>query len=73
MIIPIAYIVLCFVIALIGTNRKFGFWGYFFCALFLTPFIGVLVLLASDKRPKEATKVCPRCAYPLAEARTEKQ
>jgi hypothetical protein len=73
MIIPIAYIVLCFIIALIGTNRKFGFWGYFFCSLFLTPFIGALILLASDRRPKQPEKTCPRCSYPLAETRTEKK
>jgi len=36
-----------------GRRRKFGFWGYFFCSLALTPCIGLLVLLASDSRKKE--------------------
>jgi hypothetical protein len=65
MIIATVYIALCFIIALIGSDRKFGFWGYFFCSLFLTPFIGALVLLASDERPKPLKK-CPKCSYPLS-------
>ncbi|MDA8126378.1 MAG: hypothetical protein M0009_14485 [Deltaproteobacteria bacterium] len=72
MIIAAVYVGLCFFIALIGANRKFGFWGYLFCSLFLTPIVGALVVLASDERPKGPPKVCPRCAYPLDEKRTEK-
>jgi hypothetical protein len=68
MIIAIVYVGLCFIIAGIGCNRKFGFWGYFFCSLFLTPFIGALVLLASDTRPKQL-KNCPKCSYPLSETK----
>jgi hypothetical protein len=37
------------IIGLLGTNRKLGFWGYFFASLLLTPFIGVILLLASSK------------------------
>jgi hypothetical protein len=69
MIIAIVYVGLSILIAWIGCNRKFGFWGYFFCSLFLTPVIGALVLLASDPRPK--LKKCPRCSYPLSDAKTE--
>jgi hypothetical protein len=47
------YFVLCLLIALIGNKKKFGFWGYFFCSLFLTPVIGALVMLGSDNRPEE--------------------
>jgi hypothetical protein len=67
-IIELVYIVLCFIIALLGSNRKFGFWGYFFCSLFLTPLIGALVLLASDKRPKMLKK-CPKCSSPLIDTK----
>lgn len=70
MIFTIVYIGLCLIIALIGSNRKFGFWGYFFCSLFLTPVIGALVLLASDERPKQVIR-CPRCSYPLNETKAE--
>ena len=38
-------------IGVIGINRKFGFWGYFFASLLLTPFVGILLVLASDKQP----------------------
>lgn len=38
-------------IAVFGSNRKFGFWGYFFASLLFTPPIGVLLVIASDKRP----------------------
>ena len=63
MIIELSYIVLCFIIASIGINRKFGFWGYLFCSLFLTPLIGALVLLASDKQHKPLEK-CSKCSSP---------
>ena len=64
-IIIFLYILFSIIIAWIGTNRKLGAWGYFFCSLALTPFIGIIVLLASDKRPKRL-KECPRCSYPLS-------
>lgn len=46
------YIGISLVIALFGVNRKFGFWGYFFATLLFTPFIGIILLFASDKRKK---------------------
>jgi hypothetical protein len=72
MITVLAYIGLCFAIALIGHNRKFGFWGYLFCSLAFTPCIGLIVLLGSDKRPKKL-KQCPKCAAPLTETNTPEQ
>lgn len=69
MTIAVVYVGLCFIIALIGSNRKFGFWGYFFCSLALTPFIGAIVLLGSDKRPNQLEK-CPKCSYPLSGTKT---
>ncbi|MBF0118393.1 MAG: hypothetical protein HQK79_06115 [Desulfobacterales bacterium] len=46
-------LILSIIIGLLGVNRKFGFWGYFFASLLLTPFIGLLLLLASDKKQNE--------------------
>lgn len=63
-VIALAYIGLCFCLALLGTHRKFGYWGYFFCSLFLTPLVGSIVLLGSDPR-QQIKKKCPKCAYPL--------
>jgi hypothetical protein len=53
----ILYFAACFVIALFGSNRKFGFWGYFFASLLLSPLVGVLLVIGSDKRrsPREET------------------
>ena len=49
----VVYFALSFVIALMGSKRKFGFWGYFFCSLALTPFVGTIVLLGSDAKKKD--------------------
>lgn len=39
--------------ALIGRNRKIGFgWGLFFC-LFLSPIIGLIIILCSKKKRTE--------------------
>lgn len=45
-------IALSFLIGLLGTNRKWGFWGYFFGSILLTPIVGILLIFASDKKPK---------------------
>ena len=41
------------IVGWLGRNRKFGFWGYFFCSLALTPVIGLIILLASDPIKKD--------------------
>ena len=46
----IIYLIVSVIIALFGTNRKFGFWGYLFASLLLTPLVGIVLLLASDKK-----------------------
>jgi hypothetical protein len=43
------YVFISFLIGVLGTNRKFGFWGYFFYSLLFTPFLGVIILFASSK------------------------
>lgn len=44
---------LSLVIAILGRNRKMGFWGYFFASLLLTPLFGLLLLLISgEKTPR---------------------
>jgi hypothetical protein len=49
MIELILYIFLSIIIGLLGANRKFGFWGYFFYSLLFTPFLGIIILFASSK------------------------
>ncbi|MDM8569356.1 hypothetical protein QUF50_07605 [Thiotrichales bacterium HSG1] len=46
-------VVLSYLVGLFGSNRKFGFWGYFFASILLTPIVGLLLVFASDKRPKK--------------------
>ncbi len=41
---------ICVIIGFVGRHRKFGFWGYFFCSILLTPVIGILIVLASDPK-----------------------
>jgi len=51
------YIFMSIIIGLLGTNRKFGFWGYFFYSLLFTPFLGIIILLASSKAvPKKCER-----------------
>lgn len=50
-----AILILSLVIGILGRNRKFGFWGYFFGSILLTPIIGLLLVLASDEKPNSIT------------------
>jgi uncharacterized membrane protein len=45
----LVYVVASFVIALFGIGRRLGFWGYFFGSLFLTPFVGVILVASSGR------------------------
>jgi len=44
---------LCLMIGFFGRHRKFGFWGYFFGSIVLTPLIGLLLLFASEAKKPE--------------------
>lgn len=44
------YLLLCLLMGTLGINKKFGFWGYFFGSIVLTPLMGLLLVLASDPR-----------------------
>jgi hypothetical protein len=44
----VLYVVASWIIALLGKNRRFGFWGYFFASLLLTPAVGILLYFATD-------------------------
>ena len=48
---PFAYVALALIVAFIGRHRRFGFWGYFFGSILLTPIIGVILICASDPKP----------------------
>lgn len=44
-------------IATAGRGLRFGFWGYFFASLLLTPVIGLLLLVAAI--PPKAQRQAP--------------
>lgn len=54
--IPLSCIFFSFLIGYLGRNRKMGFWGYFFATLFLTPFIGAILLIVSDKKKPDSSE-----------------
>jgi len=47
------YVLLCWLLAFFGRDLKFGFWGNFWISIVLTPIIGVIVILAQDKRAEK--------------------
>lgn len=53
--IPLTCILFSFLIGYLGRNRKMGFWGYFFATLLLTPFIGAILLIVSDKKKTDSS------------------
>jgi len=53
LIIIAVYIFICYIIALLGKNRKFGFWGFLFLSLSLTPLVGFIAFLASSTPDKK--------------------
>ena len=53
----IAWILGSLIIAAFGSRFRFGFWGYFFGSLLLTPIIGLLLLLAAiPRRPRKSER-----------------
>ena len=46
------YVAIAASVGYFGRDRTFGFWGYFVISLLLTPMVGVLCALASDRRTK---------------------
>jgi hypothetical protein len=48
------YFAVCLLVGLLGMHRKFGFWGYFFGSVLLTPPVGLLLVLGSDARKRPA-------------------
>ncbi|MGF7174133.1 hypothetical protein [Azospirillum doebereinerae] len=46
------WLFLSVVVALLGRNKRFGFVGNFLVSFLFSPLVGVIVLLASDDRPR---------------------
>lgn len=46
----VIYLATCLLIGALGRHRKLGFWGYFFGSIVLSPIVGALLVVASDRR-----------------------
>jgi hypothetical protein len=49
MIFIVLYLFCCLLIAVLGTHKPLGFWGYFLGSLLLTPVIGLLLIAAAGE------------------------
>jgi len=62
--IVIIWIVLCFVVASIGSSKNIGYWGTFFISLLLSPLIGLIFALASSPKPvPPPVYACKHCGF----------
>lgn len=50
------YLVLSVIFGLIGKNTKLGFWGVFLISVFLTPAIGMIVILTAKPKTQHTRK-----------------
>jgi hypothetical protein len=51
-VLPILYVLGSLLVAVIGRHRKWGFWGYFWASLLMSPVLGTLFVLAGDAPPR---------------------
>lgn len=61
MIFAISWIVLCFIVAMAGKNKKIGYWGAFILSILFSPLIGLMIALASGEKPKPPPPVSWKC------------
>lgn len=47
------WVVIAIVLGGLGTSRTVGFWGVFLASLFLSPLVGVIILVTSKKKVKK--------------------
>ena len=55
--LPFLYCLGSLLVATFGRQRKWGFWGYFWASIVMSPVLGLLFVLAGDmpeRRPKTA-------------------
>ncbi len=47
--LPLIYTLAALLVGSLGRKSNLGFWGLFVISLLLTPFIGLIIFLASDR------------------------
>lgn len=50
MFLFLAFLVGSLIVAFLGRNCRFGFWGNFFASMLLSPLVGILLVLAAEPR-----------------------
>ena len=51
----LAYLTLCLIAAILGSQRTLGFWGYLLLSLVATPFVSLTVLaIGANKKTAKA-------------------
>lgn len=48
----VLYVLGSLLVAVVGRHRKWGFWGYFWASLLMSPVLGALFVLAGDPQPR---------------------
>jgi len=44
------YVLICWILGLLGCKKVMGFWGMFLLSLVLTPVVGLLLLVTAKKK-----------------------
>ena len=52
MIAALLWLALSYLVAVLGEDRKFGFWGTLIVSVIFSPLVGLLTVFASDARPR---------------------
>jgi hypothetical protein len=50
---PLLWVGASLLIAVLGMHRRMGFWGYLFASLFLSPPLGLLLVVVSDPKKNQ--------------------
>jgi hypothetical protein len=65
----IIWFVLCLIIAEAGNKRSIGYWGAFFVSLLLSPLIGLICVLVSEKNSEKGIPLSDNLAALIIKAR----
>ncbi len=41
------WVVASWLVGILGSHKKLGFWGFFFCSIIFSPIIGLIIVFAS--------------------------
>lgn len=58
-LLPFLYALGSLLVAVFGRRRKWGFWGYFWASLLMSPVLGLLFVLAGDPLPRRRAAAGP--------------